>query len=218
MKKFILVLFIFILSGCSATYNLEIDGDTFKENIDIIINKSEIPNDNSLEFGVEQDDPITPFLNGENSVFFSNPNVYYNKKVEEFGDYYSVNMNYQYRASEFKDSNSLNMCFDSFEFDDSKNYYIHAEGAFYCLYPNTLSISIKTRNKVIKNNADEIKGNVYTWIIDNNNRNNVDIEFEITKNVSYTNILVYIVIIVLCISGILFIKSFIQKNKENNKI
>ena len=43
MKKIFLILFVLLVSGCTTNYNLEISENSFKESIDIKINKSEIP-------------------------------------------------------------------------------------------------------------------------------------------------------------------------------
>ena len=217
MKKIILILFVLLVTGCTTNYNLEISENSFKESIDIKINKNEILTEPDPE-GIEVDDPITPFLSSKDPVFFTNSNIYYNKIVQDLGEYYIVNMNYEYNPADFKNSNSLNMCFDNFKFNDEKNYYIHAYGTFYCLYSDNMTINIKTNNKVLKNNADSVDGNVYTWKIDNNNKNNVDIEFEVTKKVSYTDIFITILLAVIIISLIGFVIYILKNKKRSNEI
>lgn len=219
MKKIILLMIILFVSGCSAEYHLEISNDSFKEKIKIIIDKSEIPTETYPE-DVELDDQITPLIEKGYPVFFSNDKIYYKKDVIETTDYVNLDMYYNYNAKEFKNSNSLNLCFEDFEFyDDNNSYYIHAMGNFYCLYSESLNINIKTNNKVLNNNADSVNGNIYTWNINNDNVENVDIKFEVSKGIPYRQIFTYSLVVILIGSVVGSLLYFIiKKNKENNKI
>ena len=218
MKKIIFLLLILLVSGCSANYNLEISNDSFKENINVKINKNLIP-EHTEQSDIEIDDPITPFLNDKTSALFSDEKAYYKKKVVHFGDYVDVTMKYNYTSEKFKDSNSLNLCFEDFVFEDKDTYYLHAYGPFYCLYTDTIIINIKTDNKVIKSNATSINGNVHTWEINASNSNNADIEFEVSKGFPWKKVLLYGTIsvgVVLIIGW--FIYYVYKKNKNNNSI
>lgn len=218
MKKIIFLILILLVSGCTSNYNLEISNDSFKENINIKIDKDLIPTESTQE-NIELDDPITPFLEGKQSALFSNEKVYYKKKVTYYDDYVDVTMKYNYTSNKFKDSNSLNLCFDDFVFEDDDTYYIHAYGTFYCLYTEDININIKTNNKVIKSNADSINGNVHTWIINSSNYNNVNIEFEVDKGFPWKKVLIYGSTIIVVVGGISYSIYYIyNKNKKNNSI
>lgn len=221
MKKIIfLLLFILFACGCEANYNLEISNNSFKENVDIIINKNEIPSQSTHE-EIESDDQITPFLENKYSAFFSNDKSYYEKKVTYFDDYIDVKMNYDYKENEFGDSTSLNRCFENFIFDHTDNsYYIHAYGEFYCLYTDVLNINVKTDNKVIKSNSTNIDGNTYTWVVDESNINDIDIEFEVSKGFPWKSLMKYsaitILLLVIVVAIIYYIKNLNKKNNEVN--
>ena len=219
MKKilFIIPLILFI-SGCSSTYNLEIGNDSFKENINIKFDKAEIPTEST--YGeIEIDDQITPFLEEKHSAFFSKKNKYYDKKVVYYDDHIDVNLSYNYKSNEFKDANSLNSCFENFIFDDQENYYIHVYGEFYCLYSDEININIKTDNKVIRSNAISVDGNIYTWKINNDNKQEIDIEIEVSKGFPWKTIIKYIIIVVLSFIVLFAAYSYIyNKNKKNNLI
>lgn len=217
MRKIIFIFIVLLVCGCTANYNLEITEESFKETIDIKISKSLIPEKSEYP-EIETDDYITPFLEEETSALFSNPNVYYNKQVQDFSTYYNIKMDYEYLPSEFKDSNSLNLCFDNFEFYEDENYYLHATGTFYCLYSDEVKINITTKNEVITNNADEIKGNTYIWNINGRNKNNIDIEFEVSKKISYMKYIKYGLLIILLVGIIYLINKLLTKNKINNEI
>lgn len=218
MKKIVFFIVLFLVCGCSANYNLEISNDSFKENINIMIDKSQIPEKSKYE-GIETDDRITPFLKKEHSALISDEKAYYDKKVIYYDNYIDVNMKYNYNSNEFKDSNLLNLCFDDFVFDDKDSYYIHVFGNFYCLYGEEVNINIKTNNKVIRSNSTSVDGNVYTWKINFANATDVDIEFEVSKGFPWKVVLKYtvIVLIVLIVSG-LGIYYIYKKNRENNSI
>ena len=221
MKKTIfLILFILFMCGCEANYNLEISNDSFKENINIIIDENEIPSQSTNE-EIETDDQITPFLEDKYSALFSDEKAYYEKKVTYFDNYINVKMDYDYGEQEFNDSNSLNRCFENFIFDyEGNSYYIHAYGEFYCLYSEDLHVNIRTDNKVIKSNSTNIDGNTYTWIIDKSNIDDIDIEFEVNKGIAWKAIIRYSLIIILLLvlicSMVCYIKNLNKKNNEVN--
>lgn len=219
MKKLIIfVLFIFI-TGCSVDYNLEVSNNSFKEKIDVVIDKSE----NSQSVGdssVELDDQLTPFIEEPINAFFTPNKENYKKKVKEFDNYYKISLSYNFNFSEFKKSNSLNSCFENVEIKEEDNkYYIHAYGAFYCLYEDVFNIKLKTKNNVINHNANSVNDNLYVWNIDNQNVNNVDVKIEINKGLPYKRLIINISILISVVLIIGFIIYYLfLSNKENNKI
>ena len=217
MKKyFVVILLTLMLCGCTAEYNLDISNNSFKENISVNINNSEIP-EKSPYPEIESDDLITPFLNNQYSALFSNEDALYDKKETYYDDYIDVKMKYKYTEEEFNDSNSLKLCFDNYEFLYKDYYYINAYGTFYCLYTDEMDINIKTNNKVTFNNADSVKGNVYTWHIDKTNMNDINIKIEMKKGISRNTILNYalIICVIIIILGAAFVvyKKRIRENK-----
>lgn len=216
MKKILILLLLILLCGCTSSYNLEISNDSFKESINMYIDKSIIPT--TTQDGIELDDQVTPFLKNKYSAFFSNESAFYNKKVNELDDAYEVNMDYKYDEKNFKDANSLNSCFSNFIYESNKNYYIHAYGEFLCLYSDEFKISIKTKNKVIRHNADSVNGNVYTWNINQDNVLNTDIEFRVEKGMSKATFIYYVAGTIFL--GALIISSIwiLYKKRKENKI
>lgn len=216
MKKWIFLVLALLLTGCSAEYNLEISNDSFKEKIVSYIDKSEIPTEQIED--IEIDDPITPFLNNKYSALYSKDTAYYNKKVIDLENQYKVEMKYNYTAKDFSDSNSLKLCFENYEFDYEDNYYIAGYGNFMCLYSDEININIKTKNKVINHNADSVNGNVYTWVINKENADNVNIEIEIEKGFNYRKLIYPAVIIGIIILLITIIIAILNKRKKVNEI
>ena len=217
MKKFVLLILILLVSGCTTEYNLTIENNKFKEDIKIGISKSLIDNTSTMP-GVEKDDQLTPFIENPVSAFFSENNKNYEKKVEENENEYNINLKYNYTFNEFKGANSINSCFENIEMLGEDVYYINLSGNFYCLYSDSVDIKIKTNNKVTKHNADRKEGNTYIWNIHNGNANNVDILFEVSKNIKNKSIIleISIIVVLLIILGVV-LKVIKKKNIENNK-
>ena len=85
---------------------------------------------------------------------------------------------------------------------------------------NELVINIKTNNEVISNNADKVNGNVYTWIINKDNKDKVDIQIRISKHTIYLKTIIYSIIgilfIVLLFVGYIFYNKFKNRDSVND--
>ncbi len=185
MKKVFILVFIFLLTGCSSEYTLEFSNSKIKEHSVITINNSEIPSD-----GKTVDNFITPLLEEDQYPFFGKYDKVYNKKIEKKDNNTIVKLNYSFTHDEFKDSYVYKGCFKNSQFEkNDKDYLLHFYGHFYCLKGDELVINIKTNNIVKEHNADKVSGNVYTWIINKDNVLNSDIKMVISKD---SKILVYV--------------------------
>lgn len=219
IKKILIFILIILLTGCSSEYTLKITNNKFKENINVVIPKSIIPSINPEEIDVEidYDDQITPFIESKTASLV-NSDKFYKKKVAEYDNYFQIEMKYTYNEENFKKANSINSCFEYPQLDFSENYYINLQGAFYCLYTDTIDIKIETDNEVYFNNADEVDGNIYIWHIDGTNSDYVDIRIEIAKGISIGLIIGSILISLILISIIIMLYRFYKKNKNRNSI
>ncbi len=218
MKKIFIIFIILFLCGCSATYNLEISNDRFKENVSVFFNNENTEVSNLED--IESDDKITPFINNNYSAL-SNKMDNYKKKVTNVNNYINVVLDYEYNENNFENSNLLNSCFENFSFVNKKTYLIKVSGMFYCLYDdqNEITINIKTNNKVLQSNETSKTNNVYTWKINSSNVNNVDIIFEVQKGFPMRKVLMYGGIVCLGALIILLLLMFVlKKRKKNNEI
>lgn len=217
MKKniFVLLMFIIILTGCDAEYNLEFSNDSIKENTKITILDSDIPVEDPNQM-IEVDDRITPFIEQDQYPFFNSEKVKYNKDVKKSGDITTINFDYEFTHKEYLDSYVYNSCFEKKNFStEGDNHYLSFSGDFYCFYGDSITINIKTNNKVIENNADKVNGNIYTWVINKDNFNDVNIDMVISKDSAVVErVIIYIVI---GISIVLFIAGFIVYKKIKNR-
>lgn len=206
MKKFIyVILFIFliILSGCSSSYTLIIDDNSFKEEINI-----------QMENNIYKTTPIEDF---KQYPFYNSTDEEYEKKIVDNGNYKDILLTYSYSPNKFADSTVINTCFDQHAYSFNNNQYdLLLSGKFKCLYGDSIDINIKTNNKVLSHNADNVNGNTYTWHIDQNNKNNVLIEMKIKKGGVSDLFIGLIVAIVIGIIGFIVLRTYKQKNSNRN--
>lgn len=192
MKKkniILLALSCILLTGCTVNYNLEIDmeDNTFKEKISGTVLNEEIEEDeNATDTNI-----YNYLLNDNQNAFYKNETDYYEKEIKENINDVEYTYTYTYNRENFKNSNILNSCFTKTTIEEKDdNYYIILSGDFNCNYAKTTNISIKTKNKVLANNANKIKNKTYTWTIDKDNNKDLSLYITISKNqLEKTNIL-----------------------------
>ncbi len=215
LKKCLLLSFlIIILSGCTNEYNINISDDKIEEELISYI----YPIDTQYKHvdGIEDDDKITPFIEGEQYPFSDTYDKVYKKTIEKTNDYTKVSFKYDYTLDEFKNSRTLNVCFDNATYTNTKKYlYIKLEN-FKCLYSETLDINVKTDNKVMSNNADNKKNNIYTWHIDRDNINDKNIEIKIKKGMPFSDKMMYIGLGILGIIVIINVIFVVRRGQRRN--
>ena len=166
-KCLVSFLMIFLLSGCSVTYDLEISSNGIDETISI----SSILVDNNNYF-------IPAFYDSIPDDVFD---VDVNQKIDGVLYYETVKgsdnikFSYEFSRDEFIDSNVINMFYSSFnhnkydyDMDGEEDYYmLVAAGDFFAfdLYNQLTDITIRIKNnyEVISSNAEQVDGNVYIW-------------------------------------------------------
>lgn len=217
MKK-ILYLFILLLllTGCTANYTLEIENDTFKENISSSFSL------NSLDEGVRATLPLpddykyNAFVNRDNMFL----DIVFDSDYDN--DLANFNEKYIYNANNFENASSINDCFEEHTFYNEENfYYIKLGGSFNCRYEaDVINITIKTDNKVLSTNAKK-KGNEYSWKLTEDNFDNTDIYIEISKksenssNNFFTTFRIVGFIVLIVLSGVTY---FLYRSKNSGKV
>ena len=212
MKKICFILLALILiTGCEATYTIDID-DNFNETLTVVpsnnnerteINDSYYPypayydslfseNDDALEgyatsiFGIEEsseDEGIAP----------SSETV---ASVERYNIEFGNALVYSYKFGEnYQDSNIALSSLREFDVANasstsgfSRIYASDFSDIFYNHSNLTkLTVNVKTNKNVIAHNADLVNANVYTWVITKKNQNrNISISY--TDDRYYTQI------------------------------
>ena len=187
MKKiFLLIMISFLLSGCTAEYNLNISDKGFSETL---ILRAENLNDNELLIEY----PITAFYdsegNNEDPLKKESGVEYYNSKLIKENNLNKLTYNYNFSENEILLSRIIRNSFSTVIFkkydhdEDGKNDYmlISTTDDFSGFkYENLSEVVINIRNdyKVISSNADKINGNIYTWVFNKNNSKAINMVYD----------------------------------------
>ena len=97
-KKMLVIMIIFLVTGCTANYNLTIKDDNFIESIDI---STPVYNKDELTSLIENDQFVKSTLSSD---------VIYEKNVTDDGNNVNVNLKHTYSLGEYNES-ATNKCF-----------------------------------------------------------------------------------------------------------
>lgn len=228
-KKIILFLLLLFTSGCSVDYTLSINENKYTEEISEVFIDTELYENelNARRLAFYSDSKsLTDSLN--NSIITSFPS--YNRKVVKNQKNNIIKYYYEFTKNNYSDSSAVKNCYDYVKvIDDDKKITITTSNKFNCLI-NTeiknITITIKSKYKVIQSNADIINGKKHTWNITQENYDNKPIIYVYDESKKDMNILdylfdnIYFWILmggIIVIVGTVFI--FIRvKSKKVNKI
>lgn len=212
MKKYLLLITILLLSGCSYHYNIEYKDGVFVDTIKLELLESgdAIPTyDNILKNGYCNDNKC------QNKYNIKVPRI-----KKENKSIFTVTSKL---PKNLEKARVLNSCFENVKFIEKENFIIFKTfGDFYCDV-DSYKITFKTKAKVMNHNADKVKNGLYTWNKVPKEGINVQIikEAKINKIISDERIknkiilltLSAILIISVIIIFILVKKGFIKYNK-----
>ena len=224
MKKKTLLLLIFLLvCGCTNRYTITFNDDKIDEEVIVNILDNSIPtlSETAKQNGIELDDQLTPFIEGDQYPFFGNNDIKYEKTIEHGAGQSVVTLKYSYKPKEFNKSQAMKKCFSDASFTENENQYsFSATGKFYCLYADEIEVNFITDKKVLDHNANKVSGNKYTWIINNDNYKNVNINIQLSKGTlekrkTRANMILMIIGLILLLIG-LTIYMKIRKNQKNS--
>jgi len=220
MKKlWLLLLFTFLITGCDATYKIEIYNDTVTEKVTPWYNSSEVSGDiyeYTRELSQKYDD------NGDFLTHDSKKNV---KNKNQIG----IELTNKYKGIEdFKDNSKIiNYCYIAQNITqyEKDSITLKTSQEFTCFNEieelENVTIAIKSNHKLKETNADKIKGHTYYWYINKENYQNKPISLILysDKHVwNYDNeILKRLGLIILVIGGtvlVAFSSYKIYKKKE----
>ena len=179
MKKIIVILIsLLLLTGCTIDYNLVIDKDSIKETITGTAYKEEYEvreEDSGLNlFYTYINDDINPLISGDGL---------YTKDINEIDNGINYKYDFIYKNN-YDKSKIINSCFENSNVKETDTYYsIELSGEFYCLYSDKININVISNYVVLENNAKEVNGNKYSWVIDDSS--NVNIFLNISKEIKY---------------------------------
>ena len=212
-KSICFVLIIGLLSGCTVKYDLTINLDkTLTETISGRVTSEELYQDEDkqdINIYIENLEFATPMIDNEGV---------YNKSITEESKYKEFVFTYNYNQN-YSKSNVLNQCFQNINYEETDNEYVFdLSGQFYCLLSKKVEINLISSYGVLENNADKVKGNKYTWII--NNPDDVNIHAIITKDVIYSerddNLFTIINIVGFSLFAVVLVISIVIYKKKSN--
>lgn len=223
MKKIIiLILVVFLLTGCDAIYYAEIKDGTILEYTNFLID--DYDNKSTGNISSEKDlfyDPMGVYANNksvdeliddyyqQDYLAFNNGNKtkLYEKERISYEDRLGLQLKYSYSFSNFQKSSMINYCFDNVSVNKKGNYLIiNLKDSYKCFNQdvyteyglNTLDIKVIADN-VFEHNADSVSDNVYTWSLSSNN---TDKEIYLKAKVDDNSHSLIIIILICIICGI----------------
>ena len=185
MKKRIimLILVIFLTTGCTCEYNLTIDNNTYKEEIVLTSSDSEELTNFNNEWQIPTDKETYQNISGDPST---------ETNIEE--DIYNYNLSgnklkfdYEFTKNGISNSTAISVCYNTAtiqSYDDSIIISTSDKVKCFDTYPplTEIKINISTDQKVTTHNADSVNGNTYTWYITKEQAENRPINMIIKKN------------------------------------
>jgi len=198
IKIGLLILFIFIVSGCRAEYNLVISNDGFMETTTITTNI----NDREVYDGSYLSDIFLTEMNLDIPVSFRDVNEYTGQRANTYearrirnGNIVGIELKNNFRLEEIYLSNVIKNCYVGFSLDRNEHVYtIRTDRTARCfrdfnLLSNlTINITLADNYELILSNADQVNDNVYTWVVNRNNFENkpINITYFDTDQANFT--------------------------------
>lgn len=178
IRKIILIIILLILStGCTFRYEIEIIDDEVTEKRTMLINNSEIEN-NDIKGTISK--KISKYSINDDMMIAPSTKII---KETNVSGYQTIT---NYKLSDYKNSDILNMCYTSYNVikEDSK-IYLTTGRKFTCFDTleelESVEVIFKTNHEVVKQNADKVEDNKYTWYITKDNATNKPINIELSE-------------------------------------
>ena len=211
MKKIILVILsLFLLSGCDVKYELDYKDNTFYETL--FVNNYYVNNDESFLIDHYKNDNIYSDINDK---------VITDKRItSKGGNKYNLEFMASYDEESYSNSLAISSCFEYHKFEeDESTIYSALYGDYYCDEFDKLEITFDTDKKINYSNAHEEKFGNLVWNFEP--EDDIEIEFEINKNeskpVTYT-LLVVLLIVATILLILYFAYKFYTINKKNKEV
>lgn len=240
MKRIIpLLILLFLVTGCSANYNIEIYNNTIKEDMEYFDSISSNW-DSGVQFGLTYRELVTESINYPYPIFY-NTVVDENDRIKLEGvEYYNntfISDNYKlgqklsydkFTLDNFSNSSIVKKCYQYFNvIEENENIILSTSTENMCfdLYPNldAITIHLKTNHKVVSSNASNNSGYRYTWNLRRETKDDSAITITIKKNeyiFNYENEfikkVIYFVVIIGIILGVSTLIYYFFKTKRQN--
>lgn len=217
-KIFFLLIAVFFISGCSVEYNLVIDNDNQVEESVTILQKNSLLGRTTTEINKNLDSMLL-FANDE-----VEPAYFYKKEKIVGASKSGVEYSYDFTLDNYQvESEILKNCYENYSAVLSQERLVISADTFMCsLTMNNdydLTINITADGEVVSGNYHKKSGDTYTWILDENNSDSINLVLDRSKlDDGLGNILLTILVVgVVLIVGIIVLVGY-MRNKNNNKL
>ena len=175
MKKVIfLSMVLFMLSGCTIKYDLDLTTPNAAiENLEIL--ETDLNNEYFNTIKNYTGNIRAIYSDQDSDSYEKDPNLeYYNVTNNSDDSKANLIISYPFTTEEFTNSNIINTCYDNVTFYNTNDKIdIRTSNEFLCfekyISAGEVEVNIKTNQKILNNNADNITDNVYTWKINRSN-------------------------------------------------
>ena len=193
MKKIIyLILMLFLITGCDATYNLTLENNIITENLQINTN-------NSSSNKEIRDLTLNSVLATDYREEIPEVNTkvegikYYDIKKIDTENTLGISYKSDFTLLDYKYSTIVNTNAKSFDYKNNKDgivINIKKPLDAFILYPdlNNLTIKFKTNHQVVKDNADEIIDDTYYFYLNRNNYQAKKIILELSNDYDISSV------------------------------
>ena len=183
MKRFILIICILLLTGCSAEVNINLNNGQIEENIKIYDYKQNILDSNNK-------------LNENNKFWLDgfelNKEYQYETNTNDNNDILEKEYKATFDLAFWEDNSILKKCYNSYKIINNASYFsLKTDNKYICgkVYnAQNVVLKLNSNYEVIDNNADEFKDNTYIWYINDSTYEDEEIYFKVNKNKIVQNI------------------------------
>ena len=199
MKKIIyLILMLFLITGCDATYNLTLENNNFTENLEITNSDKKTWNINNPSNKDIRNQTLNSALATDYREEIPEVNTkvkgikYYDIKKIDTENTLGISYESNFTLYEYQYSTIVNTNAKSFNYQNNKDgiiINIKKPLDAFNLYPElkNLTIKFKTNHQVIKNTADDIVDDVYYFYLNKNNYQDKKIIIELSNDYKTTS-------------------------------
>lgn len=180
MKKILLLLITTILlTGCTATYDINITKETINDTITIATDSNKVNNANKQ---------ITDTFHQKIGEW-ENGHDFYKREIVTTAETTGYQYTYNFNFEEYDAMAQIRKCYKDFNLTYDNDISLSTSKEFLCksYYPQvkTYTINITSEYEISSSNADKKENNVHTWIINTNNYKSKPINIKINKNQIY---------------------------------
>lgn len=210
-----------MITGCDVTYNLQIDKNKYTEDIEAKAYYADYVGFNQIVLGdrlesLDLNIINKPLLYTTNNI---NNSSYETKKIDD-----GINFGL-FLKGEFNNNNNssraVSVACNDYKILKTNNAYslVAKDFVLFERYPDLDSITVKVKSfyKILDNNADSVKDNVYIWNINRSNYKNKTIAFSYREKFNSDPMTTFsiglVIVCIICLIIYLFVRNrFLKRN------